>query len=47
MKTMRSQNHHLGTYKINKVSLTSFDDKRYILGDALTSYAEGHYQIKN
>ena len=30
MKTIRSQNHQLGSYEINKVSLSCFDDKRYI-----------------
>ena len=30
MKTIRSQNHELGSYEINKVSLSCFDDKRYI-----------------
>ncbi|XP_078364273.1 uncharacterized protein LOC144648639 [Oculina patagonica] len=33
MKTIRSQNHQLGSYEINKVSLSCFDDKRYILDD--------------
>ena len=30
MKTIRSQRHQLGSYEINKVSLSCFDDKRYI-----------------
>ena len=47
MKTIRSQNHQLGSYKINKVSLSCFDDKRYILENGITSYAYGHYKIKN
>ncbi|KAL9967825.1 hypothetical protein ACROYT_G026122 [Oculina patagonica] len=46
MKTIRSQNHQLGSYEINKVSLSCFDDKRYILDDGKTSYAYGHYNIK-
>ena len=33
MKTIRSQNHQLGSYEINKISLSCFDDKRYILDD--------------
>ena len=32
-KTIRSQNHKLGSYEINKVSLSCFDDKRYIFND--------------
>ena len=46
MNTIRSQNHQLGSYEINKVSLSCFDDKRYILNDGITSYAYGHYKIK-
>ena len=47
MKTIRSQNHKLGSYEINKVSLSCFDDKRYILENGIKSYAYGHYLIKN
>ena len=45
MKTIRSQNHELGSYEINKVSLSCFDDKRYIHNNGVTSYAYGHYKI--
>ena len=45
MKTIRSQNHQLGSYEINKVSLSCFDDKRYILENGINSYAYGHYGI--
>jgi len=47
MKTIRSKNYQLGSYEINKVSLSCFDDKRYILDDGITSYAYGHKNIKN
>ena len=47
MKTIRSQNHQLGSYEINKVSLSCFDDKRYIHDNGISSYAYGHYKIKN
>ena len=47
MKTIRSQNHQLGSFEINKVSLSCFDDKRYIQEDGINSYAYGHYAIKN
>ena len=46
MKTIRSENHQLGSYEINKVSLSCFDDKRYILTDGKTSYEYGHKNIK-
>ena len=45
MKTIRSQNHQIGSYEINKVSLSCFDDKRYILEDGISSYAYGHHLI--
>ena len=47
MKTIRSKNHELGSYGINKVSLSCFDDKRYIHEDRVTSYAYGHHNIKH
>ena len=45
MKTIRSNLHQLGSYELNKVSLSCFDDKRYILEDGIRSYAYGHYKI--
>ena len=45
MKTIRSQNHELKSYEINKVSLSCFDDKRYIHDNGVTSHAYGHYKI--
>ena len=45
MKTIRSENHQLGSYEINKVSLSCFDDKRYIHNNGITSYAYGHKNI--
>ena len=46
MKTIRSRRHQLGSYEINKVSLSCFDDKRYIHDNGMSSYAYGHYKIK-
>ena len=40
------QKHKLGIYKINKVSLSCYDDKRFILEDGITSYAHEHKAIK-
>ena len=39
MNRIQSKNHRIGTYEINKISLSCFDDKIYILNngiDALT-----------
>ena len=41
----RSKKHNLRLYKINKVSLSCYDDKRHILEDGITSYAHRHYKI--
>ena len=46
MKTIRSDKHQLGSYEINKISLSCFDDKRYILKNGISSYAYGHHMIK-
>ena len=46
MRTIRSDHHVVSSYEINKTSLSCFDDKRYILDDAITSYAYGHYETK-
>ena len=46
MKTIRSQNHQLGSFEINKVSPSCFDDKRYIHDNEISSYAYGHYKIE-
>ena len=45
MRCIRSVKHQLGTYEINKISLSCFDDKRYIHDNGITSYAYGHYEI--
>ena len=46
MRTIRSEYHQISSYQINKVSLSPFDDKRYILDDGITSYAYGDHKIK-
>ena len=45
MKSIRSKNHQLGSFELNKISLSCFDDKRFIHENGVTSYAYGHYQI--
>ena len=44
VKTIRSQRNQLGSYEIKKVSLSCFDDKRYIHDNGISSYAYGHYK---
>ena len=47
MKTIRSNNHQLGSFELNKISLSCFDDKRFIHQNGITSFAYGHYQNLN
>ena len=35
MKRIQSKKHKLGTYEINKISLSCFDDKRFVLNDEI------------
>ena len=46
MKTIRSEKHQLGSFELNKISLSCFDDKRFIHQNGITSYAYGHYKLK-
>ena len=42
MKRIQSKKHKLGTYKIDKISLSCFDDKRYVLDDGIRTLAYFH-----
>ena len=46
VKTNRSREHQLGSYELNKVSLSCFDDKRHISNNGIKSHAYGHYAIQ-
>ena len=39
MNKIRSKKHKLGTYEIDKISLSCFDDKRYVLDDEIDPLA--------
>ena len=45
MKRIQAKKHRLGTYDVCKMSLSYFDDKRYILDDGIKSLACGHKDI--
>ena len=47
MKTIRSEKHLLSSYELNKISLSCFDDKRFIHENGITSFAYGHRSIHN
>ena len=42
MKRIQSKNQKLGTYEIDKISLSCFDDKRYVLDDGIYTMACFH-----
>ena len=39
MKKIQSKKHKLGTYEINKISLSGFEDKRFVLDDVIHTIA--------
>ena len=39
MRRIESKKHKIGTYKIDKISLLCFDDKRYVLDDVIHTSA--------
>ena len=45
MNIMKSINHEIKTYQVNKKSLSCFDDKRFLLEDGVTSLEYGHQKI--
>ena len=47
MKRIQSKLHKIGTYVVCKISLSCFDDKRYILDDGVNRLAYFHKDIKS
>ena len=45
MRGIKSKNYNLGTYKTKKISLSCFDDKRYVLKNGINTLAYGHKDI--
>ena len=45
MRGIKPKNHYFGIYKTNKISLSCFDDKRYILNDGINTLAYGNKEI--
>ena len=46
MKRILSKNHKIGTYEINKISLSCFDDKRFVLDDSIHTPAYFHKDLR-
>ena len=42
MKRRRAKKHKIGTYEIDKMSLSCFDDKRFVLDDGVHTLAYFH-----
>ena len=42
MKRIQSENHKLGSYEIDKISLSCFEDRRYVLDDGNYTLAYFH-----
>ena len=47
MKKIQNKLHEIGTYDVFKISLSCFDDKRYVLDDGINALAYFHKDIKN
>ena len=45
MKRMLNEKHNIGSYIINKISPSCYDDKIHILDDGINSLAYGHKNI--
>ena len=39
MKRIQSKKHKIGTYEVKEISLSCFDDKRYVLDDGIHTLA--------
>ena len=46
MKRIQNKLHRIGTYDVCKISLSCFDDKRYILSDGINKLAYFHEDIR-
>jgi len=47
MNVIRSHLHDVYTEEVNKVALSTEDDKRVIMENGLQTLAYGHYRLKN
>ena len=46
MKRIQGKRHKMGTYKTNEISLSCFDDKRFVLNDGIHTLAYFHKDLK-
>ena len=45
MQAIRSFKHQLKSIKQNKVPLSPYDDKRYLMDDGISSLPYGHFSL--
>ena len=46
MRRIQGKKNKMGTYEINKISLSCFDDKRFVLNDGIHTLAYFHKGLK-
>ena len=46
MKRIQSKKHKIGTYEVHKISLSFFDDKRFVFDDGIHTIAYFHKDLK-
>ena len=46
MNFIKSKKYKVNTIKVNKIYLSCFDNKKYLLNDGIISYAYGRHKIK-
>ena len=44
---INSEEHNLNTVRANRIALSAYDDKRYILSDGIFTLPYGHYRTAN
>ena len=47
MRRIQGKKHKMGTYEINKILLSVFDDKRFVLNNGIHTLAIFHKDLKN
>ena len=47
MRRIKSKKHRIGTYKVNKILLSCFDDKGFVLDDDVHKLANFNKDCKN
>ena len=46
MRRIQAKKHKVGIYEIDKISLSCFDDKRFVLNDGVHTLTHFHNELK-